>query len=765
MPVTITTGTTSPTIVSAAGDDVSKPLTADGQVVHGAGIEAAELAFIDPGVPGLSVLLRELRPGVEPILLGRNVPAARQIAMAVSERSDVAAIHVLAHGAPGRVSFSAGEWTAASLAADVEDLAAIGCALLPGGELRLWSCRAGAGIVGEAFVAGLAEATGATIAAAEGLVGAAARGGSWELARVPAAARSPLTAAGIAAYQDLLVTKTYNAGSGTWNTPSNWTPIGVPANGDDVVLVGNGNITITLDVNTANLNSFAFNSTNNLVFAIGTFTLTVTGTSSGAITTGTTGAQEITIAGGTINDSGGLVIDPGSSLSGFGTLNIAGNITGLGTLQASGGLLDVFGTIASGVVLSIDSTAGSDLRIDGSVISAAAITLDNAAQDLEIGAAGSLTIGAAQSIASATVALSGGMLTDSSGLAIGNAATLSGFGTVAADIASGAGTITAAGGTPRLTGTVASGLAFTIDTANASTLSFENTATAAAAISISSVNQTLAIGASGSLTISAAESITNGTISLSGGSLTDASGLTIGNGALLTGFGTVAANITATSGAITASGGTLRLTGTVTGGTPLTIAADAILSLENTPTGGTVTFNSSSSGVLRLTGTTVDNNQRLAGFDDTIAGLNVGSSTTPTNYIDLSGIASSAIDSITLNGTAIQVTEVAGPVFNLTLAGAPSGFVNWTSDGLSGTEIFLAASPTYTARNEIDSWFDARSWGGSVPPTVPVSGAIASFTFYNNDQGNDVILLPTSLGQATGAGSSVWTISDSRTSA
>ncbi len=180
-------------------------LTADGQVVHGTGIEAAELAFIDPGVPGLSVLLRELRPGVEAILLRRNVPAARQIAMAVAGRSDVAAIHVLAHGAPGRVSFSAGEWTAASLAADVEDLGAIGRALLPGGELCLWSCRAGAGSVGKAFVASLAEATGAAIAAAEGLVGAAADGGSWELACSAAASRPPLTAAGIAAYQGLLV--------------------------------------------------------------------------------------------------------------------------------------------------------------------------------------------------------------------------------------------------------------------------------------------------------------------------------------------------------------------------------------------------------------------------------------------------------------------------------------------------------------------------------------------------------------------------------
>src|SRR5580765_2941123 len=32
----------------------STGLTADGQVVHGTGIESAELAFIDPGVPALS---------------------------------------------------------------------------------------------------------------------------------------------------------------------------------------------------------------------------------------------------------------------------------------------------------------------------------------------------------------------------------------------------------------------------------------------------------------------------------------------------------------------------------------------------------------------------------------------------------------------------------------------------------------------------------------------------------------------------------------
>ena len=94
-------------------------------------------------------------------------------------------------------------------------------------------------------------------------------------------------------------------------------------------------------------------------------------------------------------------------------------------------MLDVFGTIASGVVLSIDSTAGSDLRIEGSGISAAAITLDNAAQHLEIGAAGSLTIGAAESITNGTISLSGGTLIDASGLTIGNGGLLTG---VAGDV-------------------------------------------------------------------------------------------------------------------------------------------------------------------------------------------------------------------------------------------------------------------------------------------------------------------------------------------
>ena len=110
----------------------------------------------------------------------------------------------------------------------------------------------------------------------------------------------------------------------------------------------------------------------------------------------------------------------------------AAEITGTGTITAgtgsSGGTLDVIGTIASVIVLAIGTVVASDLKIDGTATSAAAITLNNANQTLEIGTAGSLTIGAAQSVTGGTVKMDGGTLTDSAGITLTSPATLTGSG-------------------------------------------------------------------------------------------------------------------------------------------------------------------------------------------------------------------------------------------------------------------------------------------------------------------------------------------------
>lgn len=166
----------------------------------------SEILFVDPSVSDLGTILANLRPQVEAILLDAERPVARQMALALAGVDGLDAVHVIAHGAPGRVSFAAGEWSAETLHGDELDLAAIGQALGGFGELLLWSCNAGAGVAGTNFVDALSCATGTPVAAANDLVGSPALGGDWKLniQTKNAAARPPLTRGGIMSYAAVL---------------------------------------------------------------------------------------------------------------------------------------------------------------------------------------------------------------------------------------------------------------------------------------------------------------------------------------------------------------------------------------------------------------------------------------------------------------------------------------------------------------------------------------------------------------------------------
>ena len=235
-----------------------------------------------------------------------------------------------------------------------------------------------------------------------------------------------------------------------------------------------------------------------------------------AVTGGT-----IQMDGGTLTDSAGITLTSPATLTGSGTVAANTALSGTGTVTASGGTLDLLGTVNSGLVLAIAPGSPSILKIDGTATSAAAITLNNANQTLEIGAAASLTINAAQTATNGTIKIDGGTLTDFAGITLTSPAALTGSGTVAANTAlSGTGTVTASGGTLDLLGTVNSGLVLAIATSSPSTLKIDGTATSAAAITLNNANQTLEIGASASLTINAAQTATNGTIKIDGGTLT-----------------------------------------------------------------------------------------------------------------------------------------------------------------------------------------------------------------------------------------------------
>ena len=91
---------------------------------------------------------------------------------------------------------------------------------------------------------------------------------------------------------------------------------------------------------------------------------------------------------------------------------------------------------------------------------------------------------------------------------------------------------TQTGGVLDLTGTgfITSPFVFAIGTAAPSTLEFDlaGGVVATGAITINNVNQTLEIGPSGTLAIGATQNVTNGTILMAGGTLTDVSGISFG---------------------------------------------------------------------------------------------------------------------------------------------------------------------------------------------------------------------------------------------
>ena len=147
------------------------------------------LVAIDPAVAERDTLLAFLRPGVRAMILHPTASPACQIADAAAGLAGLRAVHVVAHGQPGRVMFAGAVWSRQTLGPAGADLARIGAALEPGGELVLWCCEAARGHAGRAFVAALAAAAGVEVRATDRVVGAATLGGTWFMrGPMPAAA-------------------------------------------------------------------------------------------------------------------------------------------------------------------------------------------------------------------------------------------------------------------------------------------------------------------------------------------------------------------------------------------------------------------------------------------------------------------------------------------------------------------------------------------------------------------------------------------------
>ena len=143
-------------------------------------VVARELAVFAPDTPDMDTLIAGLREGVTPYVLSGEGDAVAEIA---ARAEGYEAVHILSHGAPGRVFLGETVLSSETLGLHADALAALKTALGPDGELLLYGCGIAGGPEGEAFLTRLDSALGRPVAASTDLTGAAALGGDWELER------------------------------------------------------------------------------------------------------------------------------------------------------------------------------------------------------------------------------------------------------------------------------------------------------------------------------------------------------------------------------------------------------------------------------------------------------------------------------------------------------------------------------------------------------------------------------------------------------
>jgi VCBS repeat-containing protein len=210
-----------------------------------------EIAFIDPAITDLDVFIAGLRPEVEAIVLHPSSSAPAQIAKALCGRSALQAVHIVAHGKAGEVSFSAGALSMETLNQHADDLVAIGHALGATGSLNLWTCETAQGEQGQAFVAALAGITGVGVAASARLVGATGQRGGWVLDTMSHAneKHAPLTVNGMAGYAGVMATVTTTSGNNIYDGTANSSSTTNTSSSGDTINVANNTINLGDSIN------------------------------------------------------------------------------------------------------------------------------------------------------------------------------------------------------------------------------------------------------------------------------------------------------------------------------------------------------------------------------------------------------------------------------------------------------------------------------------------------------------------------------------
>ncbi|MFT5299621.1 MAG: hypothetical protein ACI814_000394, partial [Mariniblastus sp.] len=143
-----------------------------------------EIVFVDSRVQDYQSLIAGIRADVEVVLLDATQSGLLQIALALEGKTGLESIHVISHGSPGSLFLGSLELTSENMEQYSEEWSTIGAALTDLGDILLYGCNVAEGARGAEFVAGIAQATNADVAASVDATGAASLGGNWHFESV-----------------------------------------------------------------------------------------------------------------------------------------------------------------------------------------------------------------------------------------------------------------------------------------------------------------------------------------------------------------------------------------------------------------------------------------------------------------------------------------------------------------------------------------------------------------------------------------------------
>ena len=141
------------------------------------------IVFIDQGVENVGELVAGLAEGDELVLLQPDQDGLAQITQVLSRRSNVASVHIIAHGAAGQLQLGDRVVDRDVVLQRQDELRGWSKSFAVGADILIYGCETGANENGHRLIQQIARITRADVAASTDKTGADRLGGDWDLER------------------------------------------------------------------------------------------------------------------------------------------------------------------------------------------------------------------------------------------------------------------------------------------------------------------------------------------------------------------------------------------------------------------------------------------------------------------------------------------------------------------------------------------------------------------------------------------------------